>query len=220
MADGPLGSGSGRSSPRRLLGLDRSGSKPPQTRTGEPLRPWTIPNAVGYLRAAMIVLFLVAAFAAGGPGGVNWLAIFAVCVAGWGDYADGLAARMTGQYSRLGALLDPVLDRALVIAAVVVCWYYELLPRWLLAVLLARELAMLILARLWIARGMDISINWAGRIAVWPTMLGLFLGLLGVETAGTVVLCVGLALALYASVLYVRTGIGELRLRDGPAEPG
>jgi cardiolipin synthase len=168
----------------------------------------------------MIVLFLVAAFAAGGPGGVGWLAIFAVCVAGWGDYADGLAARLTGQYSRLGALLDPVLDRALVIAAVVVCWHFGLLPRWLLALLLARELAMLILARLWIGRGMDIDINWAGRIAVWPTMLGLFLGLLGVETAGTVCLCVGVALALYASILYVRTGIGELRLRGGPAEPG
>jgi cardiolipin synthase len=216
VADGPLGSGSGRSPRRRLLGLDRSGSAPAQTRAGEPLRPWTI----GYLRAAMIVVFLVAAFAAGGPGGVNWLAIFACCVAGLGDYVDGLAARLTGQYSRLGTLLDPLLDRALVIAGVVVCWHFGLLPRWLLAVLLARELVMLILARLWIAKGRDISINWVGRIAVWPTMLGLFLGLLGVETAGTVSLCVGVALALYASVLYVRTGLGELRLRGGPAEPG
>ena len=39
---------------------------------------------------------------------------------GWGDYADGIAARVTGQYSRLGALMDPVTDRLLVICGVVV----------------------------------------------------------------------------------------------------
>ena len=52
---------------------------------------------------------------------------------GWGDYADGIAARVTGQYSRLGALMDPVTDRLLVISGVVVCWHFQLLPRWALA---------------------------------------------------------------------------------------
>ena len=66
---------------------------------------------------------------------------------GWGDYADGIAARVTGQYSRLGALMDPVTDRLLVISGVVVCWHFELLPRWALAVLAARELLMLALGR-------------------------------------------------------------------------
>ena len=67
---------------------------------------------------------------------------------GWGDYADGIAARMTRQYSRLGALMDPVTDRLLVIAGVVVSWRFDLLPRWALAVLAARELSMLALGRL------------------------------------------------------------------------
>ena len=65
--------------------------------------------------------------------------LFAVIA--WGDYADGIAARVTGQYSRFGALLDPVVDRLLVISGVVVCWHFELLPRWALAVLVAREAA-------------------------------------------------------------------------------
>ena len=63
----------------------------------------------------------------------------------WSDYLDGMAARVTGQYSRLGALLDPLTDRLLVISGVVVCWHFELLPRWALAVLAARELFMLVL---------------------------------------------------------------------------
>ena len=46
---------------RRLSGLDRSGPPPPQTLSGQPLRPWTIPNAIGYIRLALIPVFLVLA---------------------------------------------------------------------------------------------------------------------------------------------------------------
>ena len=72
---------------------------------------------------------------------------------GWSDYLDGIAARVTGQYSRLGALLDPLVDRLLVIAGVIVCWNFDLLPRWALALLAARELFMLVLARYALHRG-------------------------------------------------------------------
>ena len=48
----------GRGRVRRLFGLDRSGPPPRQVRKGEPLNPWTIPNAVGYLRLAALPLFL------------------------------------------------------------------------------------------------------------------------------------------------------------------
>ena len=68
--------------------------------------------------------------------------LFAVIA--WSDYFDGIAARVTGQYSRMGALLDPLVDRLLIIAGVIVCWKFELLPRWALAVLAARELFMLV----------------------------------------------------------------------------
>src|SRR5262249_59605807 len=45
----------------RLLGLDRSGPPPAQTQGGQPLRPWTIPNAIGFARLALIPIFLVVA---------------------------------------------------------------------------------------------------------------------------------------------------------------
>ena len=46
---------------RRLFGIDRSGPPPSQTRSSQPLNPWTIPNAIGYLRLLGIPVFLVLA---------------------------------------------------------------------------------------------------------------------------------------------------------------
>ena len=57
-------------------------------------------------------------------------------------------ARATGQYSRMGALLDPVVDRLTILSGAVVCWHFELLPSWALAILAARELITLILAQI------------------------------------------------------------------------
>jgi phosphatidylglycerophosphate synthase len=190
---------------RRLLGLDRSGPPPPQTSAGSPLRPWTIPNAVGFVRLALIPAFLILALAGGK--GVSALAIVLFAVCGWGDYADGLLARITGQYSRLGALLDPLTDRLLAIAGVVVCWRYDLLPRWALAVLLVREAAMLLLARAGMRRGVDVRINWPGRLSIAPLMGGIFFAMAGLHTLGEVLFLVGLALSLCASALYIRAGI-------------
>lgn len=189
---------------RRLLGLDRSGPAPAATEAGAPLNPWTIPNAIGFARLALIPLFLVVAFSS--DDGVDATAAILYAVIGWGDYADGMAARITRQYSRLGALMDPVTDRLLVICGVAVCWHFELLPRWALAVLVARELLMLVLGRYSLKHGVDLRINWPGRLAVAPVMGGLFFPMCGLETLGEVMLYAGLALALLATALYVRDG--------------
>jgi CDP-diacylglycerol--glycerol-3-phosphate 3-phosphatidyltransferase len=189
---------------RRLSGLDRSGPAPPQTAAGQPLRPWTIPNAIGFVRLALIPVFLVVAFASATGTSAAAGTIFAVI--GWGDYADGIAARVTRQYSRLGALMDPVTDRLLAISGVVVCWHFQLLPRWALAVLIVRELAMLALGRYGLARGVELRINWPGRLSVAPLMGAFFFAMVGLEGLGAVLLYVGLALSLGATALYVRDG--------------
>ncbi len=98
---------------------------------------------IGYVRLALIPVFLVLAWST--DGGRR---------SGRGDRlrrrspaattSTASAARVTGQYSRMGALLDPVVDRLLVICGVVVCWHFDLLPRWLLAILVAREVLMLL----------------------------------------------------------------------------
>ena len=136
---------------RRRFGLDRSGPPPRETRPGQPLRPWTIPNLVGYLRLAGIPIFLYLAFNSSdghdaGAAGLFWLIAA-------GDYLDGFLARATGQYSRMGALLDPVVDRLTVLSGAAVCWHFELLPRWALAVLAVRELVTLLLAQFALRHG-------------------------------------------------------------------
>ena len=193
----------------RLSGLDRSGPPPPATQSGSPLRPWTIPNAIGFTRLALIPVFLIVALSS--EDGVDALAATLFAVIGWGDYADGIAARVTRQYSRLGALMDPVTDRLLVVSGAVVCWRFELLPRWALAVLAARELTMLALGRYGLRHGVELRINWPGRLAVAPVMGSFFFAMVGLGKAGEVMLYVGLALALIATALYLRTGLRETR---------
>ncbi len=192
---------------RRLVGLDRSGGSPPQTGRDQPWNPWTVPNAIGFVRLALIPVFLVLAL--GSESGTDALPVVIFGVVAWSDYADGIAARVTGQYSRLGALLDPLVDRLLIISGVVVCWIFELLPRWLLAVLVGREALMLVLGQLWLRRGGDLKINWPGRLAVWPIMSAVFFGLCGLETFATVLLAIGVALAVLATALYVRAALRE-----------
>jgi CDP-diacylglycerol--glycerol-3-phosphate 3-phosphatidyltransferase len=194
---------------RRLVGLDRSGGPPPQTRRGEPLHPWTIPNAIGFARLALIPVFLVVGLSSGdGRSGVAF-ALFAFIA--WSDYIDGMAARITGQYSRLGALLDPLTDRLLVVAGAVVAFHYDTLPRWALVVLAARELLMLGLTQVALRRGLDLEVSMLGRWAVWPVMSALALALVVEGWVLDVLLYAGLAMTLAATLRYLQDGVRELR---------
>jgi cardiolipin synthase len=200
---------------RRLAGLDRSGPPPPQTLRDQPWNVWTIPNAIGFVRLALIPVFLVLALSS--DSGTDALPAVIFAVISWSDYADGIAARLTGQYSRFGALLDPFVDRLLVVCGLVVCWSFELLPRWAIALVVVRELFLLVVGLLAQRRGLELRINWPGRLAVWPTMSAIFFALAGLPTLAAVLLYIGLALAWYAVVLYVRDGLAALRASPPPA---
>ena len=208
-------SGSAPSGVRRLLGIDRSGGPPPETRKGEPLRPWTVPNAISYFRLALLPVFLIVALSSGDGRDAAAAALYFGIA--WGDQLDGLAARLTGQYSRLGALLDPLTDRALVIAGVVVCWHFELLPRWALAVLAARELVMLILTQVGLRAGMDLRINMVGRWAVWPVMFAIFLAMIVDTWVADASLYLGLVLTLWATAIYLADGVRFMQARRRPS---
>jgi CDP-diacylglycerol--glycerol-3-phosphate 3-phosphatidyltransferase len=201
--------GRGSLTRRRLLGLDRSGGPPPETLRGAPLRPLTLPNAIGFARLAAIPVFLAIALSSGDGREASATAIFLLVA--WGDQLDGMAARLTGQYSRLGALLDPLTDRALVLAGVVVCWHFELLPRWALGVLAGRELFMLALTQLALRAGMDLRINMMGRWAVWPVFFAIFLAMISTTWVAAASLYVGLAMTLAATALYLHDGYRHLK---------
>jgi cardiolipin synthase len=193
---------------RRQFGLDRSGPPPRQTRPGQPLRPWTIPNAVGYIRLAALPVFLYLAFSSG-DGRDAWAAVIYWLVSA-GDYLDGFLARATGQYSRMGALLDPVVDRLTILCGVAVCWHFELLPRWALALLAVREVVTAVLAQVALRRIGELQINWLGRLAVTPIMASIFFAMVSESWVWTAMLIFGLALGILGTVAYVRTGLREL----------
>jgi cardiolipin synthase len=194
---------------RERFGLDRSGPAPRATRPGQPLRPWTIPNAIGYLRLAAIPVFLYLAFESDGEPSLLSALIF-WCIAA-GDYLDGFVARATGQYSRMGALLDPIVDRLTILSGAAVCWHFDLLPRWALAVLAARELITLVLAQIALRRGQTLEINWFGRIAVFPIMGAIFWAMVFESIVWDVMFVAGVSLAVFATVVYTRDGLRGLR---------
>lgn len=195
----------GRGRMRKLFGLDRASDPNPQpTRKGEPLHPWTIPNAVGYLRLAAIPVFCVLAFSSGDGRDTTATILFWLIAAG--DYLDGFLARATGQYSRLGALLDPVVDRLTILSGAAVCWHFELLPRWALALLALRELTTLGLAQYGLRHGLDLEINWLGRVAVFPVMSAIFFAMAFDGWIPVALLYLGLLLGIMATYLYWRMG--------------
>ena len=201
-----------RISKRRLTGVDRSGPPPEATLSGHPLNPWTIPNAIDYLRLLSIPVFLIVALSS--QDGMDALAVVLFAVIGWSDYLDGFLARLTGQYSRLGALLDPLVDRLLIVSGMVVCWHFNLLPRWAIAVVIARELFMLVASRYALSHGVELVINWAGRLGVAPIAGAPFFAMAGVHWLALIMLYVGMALGLVSAALYVRRGLREIRARN------
>jgi cardiolipin synthase (CMP-forming) len=92
-----------------------------------------------------------------------------------------------------------------------VAWHYETLPRWALAVLAARELFMLMLTQLALRRGLDLNVSMLGRWAVWPVMSALALALVIDGWVLDVVLYVGIAMTLAATLRYLQDGVRAMR---------
>jgi cardiolipin synthase len=195
----------------RLFGIDRSGPPPIETLAGQPLRVWTIPNVVGLIRLAFIPVFLVLALSS--DDGTRLLPAMVFLAIAASDYLDGFLARLTGQYSRFGTLLDPITDRALVVAGGVVCWHFDLLPREALAILVVRELYTTDAARRALKKDVRLGVNWWGRLAVWPLMSGMFAALVGVGWPAKVAVVIGVAMAILATIKYERDGRRQLRER-------
>ena len=69
---------------------------------------------------------------------------------------------------------------------------------------------MLVAGPLLVRRGVELKINWPGRLAVFPVMSAIFFGLVGLKDLAAILLYVGLGLTLWATVLYARTAVQQL----------
>jgi CDP-diacylglycerol--glycerol-3-phosphate 3-phosphatidyltransferase len=161
-----------------------------------------VPNALTVVRLLLIPLFCVLVIRS--DGGHSWPAAVAFGLAGISDQVDGWLARRWRVESEFGRVADPLADRLMIDAAVILLWIAGRLPWAALAVILARDL-MLIVGYKWIApEGYELRVSALGKVATWLLYASLFAVL--ITNDGTSwplwLFWSGLALAVVAGLLY------------------
>lgn len=188
-------------------------------------RVLTVPNALSVIRLVLVPVFLYLLLVAGATG---W-AVAILMFSGASDWADGKIARLfDGQSSRLGALLDPLVDRIYMVVTPVALAIAGVVPWWFVVMLVGRDLVLAATLPLLRARGLAaLPVSYLGKAATFALMSGLPLVLLGqldalwsrvVLACGWAFLIWGLALYLWSAVLYLlQVGLVLRRLPRMPA---
>jgi CDP-diacylglycerol--glycerol-3-phosphate 3-phosphatidyltransferase len=99
-------------------------------------------------------------------GGHSWPAAIVFGVAGVTDQVDGWLARRWRVESEFGKVADPLADRLMIDAAVVLLWHAGRLP-WIALAIPARDLALIAGYKLVVGRGYELAVNFAGKAATW-----------------------------------------------------
>jgi CDP-diacylglycerol--glycerol-3-phosphate 3-phosphatidyltransferase len=170
-----------------------------------------LPNALTILRLALIPIFVVLVL--GADEGYSWPAALVFAAAGITDQIDGFLARRWRVESRFGKVADPLADRLMIDAAVILLWVENRLPLAAVAVILARDILLLGGYRLVVPRGYDFEVNFLGKAATWVLYASLAFAM--VTRQGTDwplwLFWAGVALALVAAVQYVGKARSEVR---------
>ncbi|SHG68666.1 cardiolipin synthase [Streptoalloteichus hindustanus] len=169
-------------------------------------RVLTVPNLLSFLRLAGVPLFLWLLL---GPK-ADLLALVVLVVSGLTDWLDGKLARLLNQYSRLGALLDPAVDRLYTLATLFAFLVREILPWWVVAALVLRDVAVsvsLLLVRR--AGYAPPEVNYIGKAATFNLMYGFPLLLLaqGDSTAAEIARPFAYAFVAWGGALFLWSGL-------------
>ncbi|HEX5142698.1 MAG TPA: CDP-alcohol phosphatidyltransferase family protein [Mycobacterium sp.] len=172
-------------------------------------RVLTVPNALSVLRLVLIAVFvyLLLCTHAYGP------AVAVLMLSGFTDWADGKLARLLDQYSRIGELLDPAVDRLYMAVIPVSMAIAGIVPWWIIAVLLARDGLLAAMLPVLRRRGLTaLPVTYIGKAATFALMSAFPLILLGqwdaqwsrvIGACGWGFLIWGLGMYLWSFVLYV-----------------
>lgn len=170
----------------------------------------TLASKITLIRVAFIPAFMVLMYLSGGnPGLWMWMSLAVFIIASITDYVDGYIARKYNQVSDFGKFLDPLADKLLVIAAMVMFCQWERFPAWALMIVLTREFAVTGLRLVAVGKNKVIAAGWSGKVKTACTMVGLCLMMgypcLGLPFAGMVdwvVIGVTVVTTVYSGIEY------------------
>jgi CDP-diacylglycerol--glycerol-3-phosphate 3-phosphatidyltransferase len=123
-----------------------------------------IPNLLTIGRLLLIPVFVGLLLAS--DGGHSWPAAIVFGIAGVTDQIDGWLARRWGVESDFGKVADPLADRLMIDAAVLLLWHAGRLP-WVALAIPARDVALIAGYKLVVGRGYELAVNLAGKAATW-----------------------------------------------------
>jgi CDP-diacylglycerol--glycerol-3-phosphate 3-phosphatidyltransferase len=160
-----------------------------------------LPNALTIVRLALIPVFVALIVSA--DAGYSWAAASVFAAAGITDQVDGFLARRWHVESRFGKIADPLADRLMIDAAVILLWHAGRLP-WVALAIPARDVVLMAGYPLLAGRGYDFEVNFVGKVATW--LLYSSLGFAMVTRDGTDwplwIFWIGFALAVVAAGEY------------------
>jgi CDP-diacylglycerol--glycerol-3-phosphate 3-phosphatidyltransferase len=160
-------------------------------------------------RLVLIPVFVVLLLTA--DGGHSWPAAIVFGVAGVTDQVDGWLARRWRVESSFGKVADPLADRLMIDAAVILLWHAGRLP-WVALAIPLRDVALVAGYKLVVDRGYEFSVNLAGKIATW--LLYASLAFVMCTSEGTDwplwIFWAGVAVAIVSLVGYLRKAKREV----------
>jgi cardiolipin synthase (CMP-forming) len=168
-------------------------------------RIWTIPNLLSMLRLALVPPFLVFIVV-----GDYVAALIVLVVASFTDLLDGYLARRLHQVTRLGQLLDPAADRLYIFAALVGLAANDLVPWWVVVVIVARDVFLLVLGVVLANHGYGpLPVHQLGKVATFALFFGVPVIMLGLAfpTVQPITEPVGWAITLWGAFLYWWAGV-------------
>lgn len=165
----------------------------------------TTASKITLLRVAFVPVYMVLMYLSNGePGLWMWIALGVFILASLTDYVDGMIARKYEQITDFGKFLDPLADKLLVIAAMVMFCSWGLMPAWALMLVLTREFAVTGLRLVAVGKGKVIAAGWSGKVKTASTMIGLcvMMAFPTVGFLGWLVIAVIVVTTVYSGVEY------------------
>ena len=165
----------------------------------------TTASKITLLRIAFIPVYMVLMYLSGGQAGVYmWISLAVFIIASLTDYVDGHIARKYNQVSDFGKFLDPLADKLLVIAAMVMFCQWGMFPAWALMIVLTREFAVTGLRLVAVGKGVVIAAGKSGKFKTASTMIGLcvLMGFPSVPVLAWLIVAVIVITTVYSGIEY------------------